>query len=89
MFLFFFDFDDFASFVVAAVGADGVGKAHGAAVGAEGEVAGFECVVSAAVVAAALGVFAFWMWGHGSFSLMVFFLVFPAGARRGFALSGS
>lgn len=56
---------------MSAVGADGVGQAHGSAVGAQGEVAGLQGIVGAAVVAASLRVFAFWMWGHSTFSLFL------------------
>ena len=45
-------------------------QTHGSAVGAGGEVAGFEGVVRAAHVAAALRVFALWMWGHSVFLLV-------------------
>ncbi|MDX1412072.1 MAG: hypothetical protein R3351_07930 [Nitrospirales bacterium] len=54
LFLFFLDLNNFAAFVVSAVGADDVWKAHGAAVGAEREVARFQRIMRAAVVAASL-----------------------------------
>jgi hypothetical protein len=38
LFLFLLHFDNFAAFVKTAVGTDGVGKAHGPAVGAGGQV---------------------------------------------------
>jgi len=52
--------DDFAAFVVAAVGAHLVRHAHGAAVGAGDRVASLQGVVRPAAVAAALGMLAFW-----------------------------
>src|SRR3990172_1782473 len=66
--LFLLYFDHFASFIKAAVGADGVRQAHGAAVRAGGQVAGLEGIVGAAHIAAALRVFTFWMWGHSTYS---------------------
>ena len=60
-----FLFDDFPPVVMAAFGADDVGQVHLAAVGAGDELELGERVVRAATVAAAFGVFTFWMWGHG------------------------
>jgi len=60
----FFNGNNFAALVVSAVRADNMGKAHLSAVGASGQVAGFKGVMGAAAVAAALGMFAFWMWRH-------------------------
>lgn len=54
LFLFLFDLDDFAAFVVPAVGADGMRQAHGAAVRACGEVPGLQGIVCAAVIPPAL-----------------------------------
>jgi hypothetical protein len=68
-FLFLLDFNDFTTFVESAVGTNGVWQTHGAAVGAGGQVMRLQGVVRAAHVAAALRVFALWMWGHVSFSL--------------------
>jgi|SRR6185503_16318192 len=64
LFLIFLYFDNFAAFVKTAVGTNRVRKAHGPAVGAGCEVARNQRVVRAAVIAAALRVFALWMWGH-------------------------
>jgi len=64
LFLIFLYFDNFAAFVKTAVGTNCVRKAHGPAVGAGCEVARNQRVVRAAVIAAALRVFALWMWGH-------------------------
>jgi tetrahydromethanopterin S-methyltransferase subunit D len=69
--LFLLDLNDFASFVEAAVGTDSMRQTHGAAIGAGDQVAGLEGVMGAAVVAAALRVFALWMWGHSTFSLIL------------------
>ena len=54
VFLFLLDFDDFTTLVEPTVGADGVRKAHGAAVRAGSQVAGLQSVVRAAHIAAAL-----------------------------------
>ena len=64
LFLFFLHFDNFAAFVKSAVGTDRMRKAHRTAVRAGGEVAGLQGIERAAVIAAALRVFALWMWGH-------------------------
>ena len=64
LFLFFFDLDNFTAFVETAVGTHGVRQAHGTAVRAGGQVASFQRIMSTAHVAATLGMFAFWMWGH-------------------------
>jgi len=53
-----------AALVEAAVGANGVGQAHLAAVGAGDRVARRERVVRPAAVAAALGMLAFRKWRH-------------------------
>ena len=68
--LFFLYFDNFAALIKTAVGTDGVRKAHGTAVRAGGQVAGLQSIVCAAHVAAALRVFALWMWGHETFSFI-------------------
>jgi hypothetical protein len=70
LFLFFLDFDNFATFVKPTIGTDGMGKAHRAAVRAGRQVTGLQSVVRAAHIAAALRVFALWMWGHSTYSLM-------------------
>ena len=70
LFLFLLDFDNFLAFVEAAVGADRVREAHGTAVRAGGQVARLQGIVCAAHVAAALRVFALWMWGHSVFLLI-------------------
>ena len=51
---FLLDLNNFAAFVVSAVGADDVWKAHGAAVGADCEVAWFQRIMRAAIIAASL-----------------------------------
>lgn len=45
-------------------------ETHRAAIGTDDQVARLQSVVCAAHVAAALRVFALWMWGHLSFSLI-------------------
>jgi len=54
LFLFFLDLYHFAAFVKTAVGADGVWKAHGTAVRAQGKIAGLQRIMRAAVIPAAL-----------------------------------
>ena len=51
---FIFHFDNFAAFVKATVGTNGVWKAHGTAVGAGGQIARLQSVMRSAVIAAAL-----------------------------------
>ncbi len=62
---FFFLGDDFAPIIIAAVRAHNVRQAHLATIGAGDQVGSGQRVVRAAAVAAAFGVFAFWMWWHG------------------------
>ena len=62
--LFLLDLDNFTAFVKSTVGTDGMGKAHRTAVRAGSQVTGLQGVVRAAHIAAALGMFALWMWGH-------------------------
>src|SRR5688500_16893160 len=69
--LFFLYFDNFAAFIKTAVGTDRVRKAHGTAIRAGGQVAGLQSIVCAAHVAAALRVFALWMWGHSAYSFIL------------------
>jgi hypothetical protein len=64
LFLFLLHFDNFTAFVEAAVGTDGVRKAHGTAVGTSDKVASLESIMGATHIAAALRMFALWMWGH-------------------------
>ena len=45
-------------------------QAHGTAVAASGQVAGFEEIVGAATIAATFGNFTLWKWGHATFSLI-------------------
>ena len=71
LFLFFLYFDHFAAFVKTAVGTDRVWKAHGTAIRAGGEVTWLQSIVRAAHIAAALRVFALWMWGHETFSFIL------------------
>jgi len=59
-----FDFDDFAALVLSALGADGVGQAHFAAIGAGDQVLGLQGIVGAAAVTATLRMFTLWMRGH-------------------------
>jgi hypothetical protein len=54
LFLFFFNFDDFASLVLPALGADGMGQAHLTAIGADSEIGGGHRIMGAAAVAASL-----------------------------------
>jgi hypothetical protein len=72
LFLFLLDLDDFATFVKPAIGADRMWKAHGTAVRAGNQVPCLQSVVRAAHIAAALGMFALWMWGHSTYSLLLF-----------------
>ena len=51
--LFLLDGDHFAAFVVAAVGADGVGQPHLAAVAARDQIAGLQGIVRAPAISAA------------------------------------
>jgi len=69
-FLFFFDFDHFTAFVETAIRADRVGQAHGAAIRTGSQVACLQRIVRAAVIPAALRVFALWMWGHSTYSFI-------------------
>jgi hypothetical protein len=64
LFLLFLYFDNFTAFVKSAIGTYRMGKAHRTAIGAGGQVASLQRIVRAAIVAAALGMFALWMWGH-------------------------
>jgi hypothetical protein len=84
LFLFLLHFNNFTAFVKAAVGTDGVRKAHGTAVGTCSQVARHQSIMCAAHVAAALGMFALWMWGH-SFSLITFVRMDDMPIRTGFA----
>jgi uncharacterized membrane protein len=58
------NFDDFAALILSALGADGVGQAHFAAIRAGDKVLGLQGIVGAAAVAAALRMFTLWMRGH-------------------------
>jgi hypothetical protein len=62
--LIFFDFDYFAALVVPAFGANGVGQAHLAAVGAGSQISGGQRIVRAAAVATAFGMFTLGLRGH-------------------------
>ena len=77
--LLFLDFDDFATFIKSTIRADGMGKAHGTAVRTGDQAAWLQSVVRAAHIAAALRVFALWMWGHSTYSLVT---VVWAGAKH-------
>jgi len=59
-----FYFHYFTAFVKAAAGADMVGQAHLAAIGASHKVARFERIVCPAAVPTAFGNFTFWQRGH-------------------------
>src|SRR5574340_45445 len=65
-FLLFLDLKDLAALVVAAVRADRVRQAHGAAVRACHQVVGLQRVVRPAAVTATLGVLALGMWRHST-----------------------
>ncbi len=64
------DFENFAPFIITTFGANGMRQAHGTAVGAGGQIAGFQSVVGAAAITATFGNFSFWQRGHESFSLI-------------------
>ena len=64
LFIFLFDLYNFTTLVKSTIGTNGVRKAHRAAVGTSGQVARLQRIVRAAHIAAALGMFALWMWGH-------------------------
>jgi len=64
LFLLFFHVDDFAAFIVSAFWADGMRQAHLAAVAALGQGSRGQSIMGAPAVAATLGMFALWMWGH-------------------------
>jgi len=68
--LIFLDLDDFTTLVKSAIRTDRMRKAHGAAVRAGREIAGLQGVVGAPVVTTAFRVFAFWMWGHSTYSFI-------------------
>ena len=63
-FLFLLDLDDLSAIVETAIGANSMRQAHGTAVRAGDEVARQQGVLRAAAIAAALRMFALWMWGH-------------------------
>ncbi len=67
--LFLLDFNDFTAFVKSTIRTDGMGKAHRTAIRAGDQVMCLQSVVRAAHIAAALGMFALWMWGHSTYSL--------------------
>jgi hypothetical protein len=62
--LLFLDFDNFATPVVAAFGANGVLACHLAAIRAGYERDRRHGILRAAAVTATLRVFALWVWGH-------------------------
>jgi hypothetical protein len=62
--LFFFDFKHFSALIMSAVWTDGVRQAHRTTIGTGYQIARFQCVMRTATIAAALGMFAFGMWGH-------------------------
>ena len=64
LFLFLLHFDNFATFIKSTIGTDGVRQAHRAAIGAGGQVTRLQGIVGTAHIAAALRMFALWMWGH-------------------------
>jgi hypothetical protein len=67
----FFNFENFAAFVVPAIRASPVGEAHLTAVGALHHIAGFQRIMGAALVAAGPRLFLLWQWGHDL--LLLFF----------------
>jgi len=83
--LLFLDLDHFTVSVKTTFRADGVRKAHAAAVFAGHEVLRLDGIMGAAAVAAALRVFAFRLWGH---SVLLFYMQSPGKARRDFQTSG-
>jgi hypothetical protein len=60
----FFNANYFAPPVMTTARADGVRKAHLAAIAASDQVLGFQSVMSAPAVASSGSVFSLWMWGH-------------------------
>jgi hypothetical protein len=63
-FLFFLNLNNFASVIEAALGTNGVRKAHGTAIGTGNGVYRGQRILRATAVTASLGMFALWMWGH-------------------------
>jgi hypothetical protein len=63
-FLFFFDCDHFAAFVLPATGTDGMRQAHPAAVRASGQVRGLQRIMCAAAVTTAFRMFTLWLGCH-------------------------
>jgi len=80
LFFLFFHIDDFAAFIVAAFRADRVRQAHLAAVAALSQGSGGQSIMGAPAVAATLGMFALWMWGH-QLLLNLFSITMPQNAR--------
>ena len=64
LFLFLLDLDDFTTFIESTIGADGVRKAHRTAIRTSRQIISLQGIMGAAHIAAALRVFALWMWGH-------------------------
>ena len=64
LFLILLHFDNFTTFVKSTIGTYGMREAHRAAIGTGSQVARLQRVVGTAHIAAALGMFALWMWGH-------------------------
>jgi hypothetical protein len=79
--LFFLDLDDLASLEVAAAGADGMRHAFASAIGANDKIGSRKGVLRTTAIAASLGMFALWMWGHETFSFYTYI-------RRAFSPSG-
>ena len=65
LFFLFFDFDNLAALVMAAVGTNPMRQAHFSTVATLNEVLRFQGVVCATAVAATLRMFSFWVGGHG------------------------
>ncbi len=62
--LLFLDFKYLTALIMSAIRADRVRQAHLSAIGARNQITFLQRIMSAATVAAALGMFALGMWGH-------------------------